>query len=541
MENRNHNGFFDGRTILAVVLVAVLFVGWQSYLNKKYPKVPVATEAVVSAGEASPANESKSKAGSTPAEVSNSASIDVPRAGEQEKLFSFQNSNISFEVSSKGMGLRNVVLKSLTDRDRQPKILGVSQKHSLYELSLFGTNEAVQFNILQKADNEFVGNAQVGTTQIQRTIRIHPETGAIENSVFISEVGGSFPGIAIVVPEKRMEGGSGSFFNPSMELQEFVIIDGQGETRLDAMAVDDEGSKKPFPGVSFLGIGTHYFASAIVDKSEIIPEAHIENKNGQSEILARLVYKPVPGQTTMSLNWLSYSGGKSLSSLEKIDPQLGRLVNFGFFSAIGNVLFKLLVWFHKVGSNWGLAIILLTLLVRILVLPLNIATFRSTKKMQVLQPIMNGLRERYKDDPQALNREMMAVWKEHSVNPLGGCLPMLLQLPIFFALYQVLGQSIELYQAPFFGWINDLSVKDPFFVLPALMTLCMFIQQKITPTTMDPKQEKIMQFLPLLFGAMMITLPAGLTLYIFINTLSGIILQQIFMRDRSTAVRAIEV
>ena len=151
--------------------------------------------------------------------------------------------------------------------------------------------------------------------------------------------------------------------------------------------------------------------------------------------------------------------------------------------------------------------------------------------MQKLQPLLASLKVRYKDDPQALNKETMNLWREHKVNPVGGCLPMLLQLPIFFALYQVLGQSIELYQAPFFGWIQDLSLKDPFYVLPVLMGAAMYYQQKITPTQLDPTQTKIMQFMPVIFSLMMVTLPAGLTLYIFINTISGVLLQILFMRD----------
>ena len=135
-----------------------------------------------------------------------------------------------------------------------------------------------------------------------------------------------------------------------------------------------------------------------------------------------------------------------------------------------------------------------------------------------------------------MNKEMMLLMKDQKVNPLGGCLPMLLQMPVFFALYQVLGQSIELYQAPFFGWIQDLSLKDPFFVLPVLMGISMFIQQKITPSTMDPAQAKIMQFIPLVFSIMMVSLPSGLTLYIFVSTLFGVTQQQIFMKDRSGLV-----
>ena len=201
---------------------------------------------------------------------------------------------------------------------------------------------------------------------------------------------------------------------------------------------------------------------------------------------------------------------------------------------------KVLYWFYSLIQNWGVAIILLTVLVRLIVLPFNITSYKSMKKMQVIQPKIKALRERYKDDPQNLNKEMMAVMRDNKVNPLGGCLPMLLQMPVFFALYQCLGQSIELYQAPFFGWIHDLSLKDPFYVLPILMGISMYVQQKITPTTMDPAQAKIMQFLPVVFSLMMVSLPSGLTLYIFVSTLFGIIQQQIFMKDKKSASNAQE-
>ena len=155
------------------------------------------------------------------------------------------------------------------------------------------------------------------------------------------------------------------------------------------------------------------------------------------------------------------------------------------------------------------------------------------KKMQKIQPQMQAIRERHKADPQVLQKETMALMQREKVNPLGGCLPMLLQMPIFFALFRVLGQSIELYQAPFFGWIHDLSIKDPYYVLPVLMGITLFIQQKTTPTTMDPQQAKVMQFMPIIFSFMMVSLPSGLTLYTFISTLFGVIQQQILMRDGS--------
>ena len=174
-------------------------------------------------------------------------------------------------------------------------------------------------------------------------------------------------------------------------------------------------------------------------------------------------------------------------------------------------------------------------------MPFNIYSFKSMKIMQKLQPEMQRLRERYKDDPQTMNREVMDLMKRNKANPLGGCLPMLLQLPVFIALYSVLGQSIELYRAPFFLWITDLSVHDKFFVLPVLMGITMYVQQKITPNTMDPAQAKVLQFMPIIFTAFMLFLPSGLTLYIFVSTLFGIIQQYVFMREKTPGAKISQV
>jgi YidC/Oxa1 family membrane protein insertase len=194
--------------------------------------------------------------------------------------------------------------------------------------------------------------------------------------------------------------------------------------------------------------------------------------------------------------------------------------------------------FHSMVDNWGLAIIFLTLLVRLCVLPFNLMSMRSMKAMQKIQPKLTALREKYKEDPMTLNRETMSLMKENGANPLGGCLPMLIQIPIFFALYRVIGSSIELYQSPFFGWITDLSSHDIYYVLPVLMGITMFVQQKLTPSTMDPTQAKIMMFLPLVFSLFMLQLPSGLTLYMFVSTLFGAVQQMIIMRDKPELARA---
>ena len=160
------------------------------------------------------------------------------------------------------------------------------------------------------------------------------------------------------------------------------------------------------------------------------------------------------------------------------------------------------------------------------------------KVMSNIQPQVKEIQKKYADDRERANQEVMRLMKDSGANPLGGCLPMLLQIPIFFALYQVLGQSIELYQAPFILWIHDLSAKDPYFVIPVLMTATMFAQQKLTPSTMEPAQQKIMMFMLLGFSVFFIALPAGLTLYMFVSTLFGVLQQVYFLRDKKKEATA---
>jgi YidC/Oxa1 family membrane protein insertase len=197
-------------------------------------------------------------------------------------------------------------------------------------------------------------------------------------------------------------------------------------------------------------------------------------------------------------------------------------------------MLELMKFFYRVIPNYGVAILLLTLLVRLIMFPLQHKSMKSMKKMQELQPYLKGLQEKYKNDKEKLNKEMMQFMKTHKVNPMGGCLPMLLQLPVFIALYKVLGNAVELYKSPFIFWISDLSSKDPYYVLPILMGIMMFLQQKMTPNpTMDPTQAKMMLFfLPVIFTIFMLSLPSGLTLYIMFSTLLGIVQQYMMNKNK---------
>ena len=241
---------------------------------------------------------------------------------------------------------------------------------------------------------------------------------------------------------------------------------------------------------------------------------------------ASLVF-PVAGKS-LSIPMRVYFGPRELNSLSAVDPTLDHAIDFGWFTLFAYPLLKYLKWIYQFVHNYGIAIILLTLSLKIVTYPLTYKSMKSMREMAKLQPQLARLKERHKDDKEALNREMMGLMKNHGYNPVAGCLPILVQMPVFFALYRVLYSSIELYHAPFLMWIHDLASKDPYYVTPVLLTVTMFLQQKLTPNTAtDPMQAKMMQFMPIFFGLFMISLPSGLTIYMLTNALASIVQQLI--------------
>jgi YidC/Oxa1 family membrane protein insertase len=220
---------------------------------------------------------------------------------------------------------------------------------------------------------------------------------------------------------------------------------------------------------------------------------------------------------------------KNYDTLEQLGDNLHLAVDFGILGVIAVPLLRGLQFFYKYIPNYGVAIVLLTIFIRLLLFPLQYKSYASMKKMQKVQPELTKLKEKYKDDPQKMQKETMDLFKRAGANPLGGCFPLLLQMPVFFAFYRVLYGAVELIGAPFFGWIGDLSVKDPYYVLPVLMAAAMLLQTKLNPSAgADPNQKRIMLFMPLIFGVIMKDLPSGLVLYIFVSTIFGII-QQMFV------------
>ncbi len=231
-------------------------------------------------------------------------------------------------------------------------------------------------------------------------------------------------------------------------------------------------------------------------------------------------------------NFVLYAGPKKYEILKDLGVGLEHIIDFGMFSIISRPLFWLLKYFYKITGNYGWSIVLLTILVRIPFIPLLNKSQKSMKKLQEIQPHMAAVKEKYKKEPQKAQKEMMQLYKKHKVNPMGGCLPMLIQLPVFLALYKILLIAIELKGAPFILWITDLSVKDPYYIFPVTMGITMLIQQKMTPSSMDPKQAKMMMLMPIVFTFMFLSFPAGLVLYWLVNNTLGII-QQFYTNKKS--------
>ncbi|MDQ7044223.1 MAG: membrane protein insertase YidC [Sulfurimonas sp.] len=242
-----------------------------------------------------------------------------------------------------------------------------------------------------------------------------------------------------------------------------------------------------------------------------------------------------------NINFSGYIGQKNYKTLKSINPVLTNAIEYGWFTFAAKPLFALLSWLHSIFGNWGWAIIALTAIIRFVLYPLTYKGMVSMQKMKDLAPKIKDLKEKYKGDPQRLNQATMDMYKKNGANPLGGCLPMLMQIPVFFAIYRVLLNAVELQGAPWILWINDLSRMDPYYIMPILMGASMFLQQRMTPNNFtDPMQEKVMKWLPVIFTFFFVTFPSGLVLYWFVNNLFSILQQFIVNQQFKNAKDAIK-
>lgn len=319
-------------------------------------------------------------------------------------------------------------------------------------------------------------------------------------------------------------------------------------------SLSEESSSKTLETTGVQATGKIYWAGAMSTYflSAVLPGE--TNNVTVKGLLQKTVYRTAveepenllaPGQEkelTVSY-WL---GPKDRTQLLAVSDQLAKSIDLGMFSIIAKGLLWLLEFFHKYVHNWGVAIILLTIVIKAVFWPLTAKSYASMEKMKKLQPMMTAIREKYKDNKELMNKEVMALYKTYGVNPASGCVPILIQLPVFFGLYQALLTSIELRHAPFIMylpftdklWLADLSAKDPYYITPVIMGLTMFLQQRMSPPATDPTQQKIMMFLPLIFTVLFLGFPSGLVIYWLVNNILSIFQQWLMMRKNKAAARA---
>lgn len=277
----------------------------------------------------------------------------------------------------------------------------------------------------------------------------------------------------------------------------------------------------------------HYFVSAWIPNQDADNQLYTltDKANNIGSIGYRGPVVAIQPNTTEKLTSKLWTGPKLQNEMGQVADHLDLTVDYGWAWFIAKPLFWLLTFIQQLVHNWGVAIICVTLVVKAILYPLTKAQYTSMAKMRMLQPKLQEMRERFGEDRQRMSQEMMKLYKDEKVNPLGGCLPLLLQMPIFIALYWTFMEAVELRHAPFFGWIQDLSAQDPYYILPILMGASMFLLQKMSPTPVaDPMQQKIMNFMPLIFMVFFLWFPAGLVLYWLVSNLITIIQQQLIYR-----------
>lgn len=540
-----NKSFLDRGTLIAMVLVGVVWFGWSKWVETKYP---TAKPAQTTATTATATGENVATDASKSQTTGSAASDKTGEAAAGKSTESVTLAPESFEpivtdhwagqISSNGMAVTGITLKNYTTRDDKPILIG-SAAGGIFAANLVDAKQPLSFRIEKQGDGKWVGVSNQGAYTITREMELVRDGEAAGRALKVStSVKGDlsqFPGLTTTVADLVQAPASSSFLAPSYDHYDWFVRHEDTNTR--TIINPEKPEALDYKTTISAALSSHYFTAAIADQSPLRPEFKGESVSRKDDKLLStgvLTYKPMVKSDEFKTEQVIYVGAKDVKALRAAHMELAKVIDYGMFAVIAEPLLWLMRFFFGWFGNWGFAIIGLTIVVRTLVLPFNIYSFKSMKVMQQIQPQMQQVRERYKDDPRRMNEEVMKLMKDNKANPLGGCLPMLLQLPVFFALYQVLAMSIDLYRQPFIFWINDLTVKDPFFVLPVLMGISMFLQQKITPVA-DPQQAKILMWMPVIFSLLMFTLPSGLTLYIFVSTLFGIIQQYVLMRDKSPA------
>lgn len=516
----------ERRAFIAIVLSLVVLVGYQALMPKPAPK-PQPSPLQVTAEVPTPSPLVVPPTVS----VGSTAEVETVTGSSVETDVRIETAMVVATFSNRGGRLKSWKLKNYKDASGEPveliaNDLATSQPLpftlSAGDETTTGTLNSALYSVNGvPASNAPITSATTLTFEfrnpeisVTKTFTLDPSSYTVAFKALVSRAGVG-QSVAVLWGPGIGDGTGQSTVKP-----EALFSVGGKVTRVAASGIAKQPSY--LQNFEYVGIDDHYFASFVLSPGAAsvtystltIPPA-VGSKASARELVA---YTITPPRADQALSF--YIGPKDFDTLASIDRNLTRAINFGFFSVIVVPLLRSLQWIHGYVGNYGWAIVILTLLINVVLFPLNHKSVVSMRKMQDVQPEAKAIQERYSKlkatDParQKMNQELMALYKQKGVNPASGCVPILLTLPVFLAFYQMLQTAIELRGAPFVGWIYDLSAADPYYVLPVAVALSQFVTQWMTPQAgMDPAQQKMMLVMPLVFGFMFISAPAGALLY----------------------------
>ncbi|MDX8408015.1 MAG: membrane protein insertase YidC [Mariprofundaceae bacterium] len=503
---------------LAFALSMAVLLGWSWLFPGPENQQPVAT---TQSESAAPAAQAPATTLVPPlAQASGGADNTAPQAAMLSgETFSLSNDVLDLEINDKGWITRGVLKlykETIEPGSASVAFLNMGDKQSVYVNSgIIGGKQTQPFKLVQQANGKLTLRAELDHGRVwERQLSLAPGSYNLTITDTLKDGAGlkMYHQVVERYPDKKLSTfyehmGPTAFLNGKLEEPDYDDLDEVGAIRKASVG-------------GWTGIMNRYFIAAIVANPEQDYPYYFKG-DGRS-YQAGLMDDGVVNGKDVVFKTRMFIGPKSIPMLKTADADLERSIDYGWFAFIAKPMHSFLSWMYNYVGNYGWCIILLVLCIKILFFWPTQKSYESMAGMRKLQPEMARMKELYGDDRQRMSQEMMALYKKHKVNPLGGCLPIIIQIPVFFALYKVLLMSIEMRQAPFIGWIHDMSVQDPYFVLPVIMGLSMFVQQKLNPQPADPMQAKVMQFLPPVFTILFLFFPAGLVLYWVVNNVLSI-------------------
>jgi YidC/Oxa1 family membrane protein insertase len=563
------------RIVVASLLSLIVILLWARFFGPKPPtNLPQANRPGITAPATTPGggtpNAAAPSASGTAAPKGTASGMSgvvqaavLPKADNQERTIVVENDLYRVEFSNHGAVVKSWQLKKYMDDSKPPRVLDLVHPDAAKETGGWPLAVALNDPQLETAANNGLyqvssaGNVlhapataefswSDGHLEVTKTLRFdHSYVVRVETSVKLN--GAPIPaGVAWL-------GGFGDLTvqNPS-PIDTVSVFYSESGKLTNIMAKKLDGLEKwPYGvwqgGKDWTGIQDRYFTAAFLPPNGAAPgtlAVRYWKIPRTVQVDGKDVDEPVPQIATSTsaqpVAMRIYVGPKDYDELKKINPPLNALVNFGWFEFIADPLFHALKWLHGYIPNWGWSIVVLTLIINMLLFPLKYTGYKTSLKMQRVAPEIKQIQEKYKKysmrDPRKaeMNKEVMEVYSREGINPVGGCIPQLLQMPIWFGLYRALQGTIEMRHAPWFGWIRDLSAKDPYYILPVLMGFSMYLASKMTPmTATDPQQQAMMKFMPIGMSAMFVVIPypSGLAVYILTSGLVGV-LQQWWLNRR---------